>query len=720
MATINGTNADDVLTGTNESDVITGLGGDDTINAGNGNDTVFGDFGPDGAPTAGFNAAPLQLQFANARNESTDGTSVEYVNVTELDDGTPVFARLTVLGKTSDVLQVDLTGRAGGEILLNNNRDASVRGEQATIRMEFFNQDTGLPVSLTTAATFGDLDLASNGTEQIDISREFFTAFGTSQDSDLTVVEGTDSVSAFGGQNTNARDQDAWFSTILEERQFIEFTVTSRAGPTGYTVNGNLIDDPVLTPLTPGDDVITGGNGDDVIFGQEGDDNLSGDEGNDTLDGGTGDDDLSGGGGQDVLAGGDGDDAIKGGDGDDEITGGAGDDLIDGGTGQDRIDAGDGDDRVQGGQGDDALFGRDGDDDLRGGQGQDLLAGGDGDDRLAGGSGDDTLVGGDGDDILMGDDGNDGISGGDGDDRIAGGQGNDRVSGGDGDDQISGGAGQDQLSGGADADTFTIGAGEGNGDRIDGGTAGDDRDTLDLTGSGPLRFVNLTTDEDGDSQSGRVEFLDDSGNITGRLEFTEIETIIPCFTSGTMIATPAGECRIEDLTVGQQVITRDNGMQRIRWIGQKTVSAATMRAMPQLAPVMIRAGALGHDLPERDLLLSPNHRLLMTGQRVDILFDAPEVLSAAKHLTALDGVDQVQASQVTYWHILFDNHEVILSNGAWSESFQPGDYSLKGIGDAQRQEVLNLFPQLASEDGITAYDTARLSLRKFEAALLSE
>jgi len=233
-----------------------------------------------------MNAAPVQLQFENARNESVDGTSVGYANVTELEDGTPVFARLTVLGRTSDDLQVDLTGRAGGEILLNNNRNGSMRGEEATIRMEFFNQETGEPISLSTVATFGDLDQASNGTEQIEISREYFTAFGTSEESDLSIIEAADSVSASGSQNTNARDQDAWFSTVLEDRQFIEFTITSRGGPTGYTINGNLIDDPVLTPNTPGNDVIDGGNGDDVIFGQQGDDILTGGDGNDTLDGG--------------------------------------------------------------------------------------------------------------------------------------------------------------------------------------------------------------------------------------------------------------------------------------------------------------------------------------------------------------------------------------------------------------------------------------------------
>ncbi|PTX55831.1 Ca2+-binding RTX toxin-like protein [Litoreibacter ponti] len=722
MATINGTNENDVLNGTNEDDTITGNGLDDTINGGDGNDTIFGDFGPGGGTTTGgFDATPLSLQFANAQNESADGTSVEYRNVAVLDDGTPVLAKLTLLSKSDDDLQVDLTGRAGGEILLNNNRDGSQRGETAELRLEFFNQDTGEPIALNTVGTFGDLDRANNGTERVEISKQFISGFGTSDDTDLFVQDGTGSVSAFGGRNTNARDQDAWFSTQIEGQQFIEFTVTSRGGPTGYTLNGSVIEDVVITPTEPGDDIIDGGNGDDTIFGQEGNDTIQGGDGSDTLDGGIGDDTIQGGNGQDVIDGGDGNDTISGGEGDDQITAGSGDDVVAGDNGQDVIDGGAGDDVLQGGGGDDQLTGGEGSDDLRGSQGQDELRGGEGDDRVSGGEGDDRLFGDAGDDHILGDAGNDTIEGGAGVDNINGGDGNDRIDGGTGDDIIVGGLGQDQMSGGDDRDTFIVSSGdEGNGDRVDGGTDGDDFDTLDLTGAGPLRFVNITDDADGDSQSGRVEFLDANGNVTGRLEFTEIEQIIPCFTTGTMIATPRGEVPIEALREGDRVITRDNGMQEIRWIGRKEVGRTALRAAPHLRPVLVRAGSLGHGLPERDLLLSPNHRVLLMNERVDMLFDEREVLSSAKHLCTREGVDVVDASGVVYWHILFDSHEVILSNGAWTESFQPGDYALKGIGHAQRREIFELFPDLSDRAGQAAFGAARLTLKAHEAALLKD
>ena len=67
---------------------------------------------------------------------------------------------------------------------------------------------------------------------------------------------------------------------------------------------------------------------------------------------------------------------------------------------------------------------------------------------------------------------------------------------------------------------------------------------------------------------------------------------------------------------------------------------------------------------------------------------------------------------------MFDQHEVVLSNGAWSESFQPGDYTLDGIGKEQRDEILELFPELATQQGSEAYQAARRTLKKYEAALL--
>ncbi|MEM7471106.1 MAG: Hint domain-containing protein [Pseudomonadota bacterium] len=320
-----------------------------------------------------------------------------------------------------------------------------------------------------------------------------------------------------------------------------------------------------------------------------------------------------------------------------------------------------------------------------------------------------------------GEDGDDLLDGGAGDDVIFGEGGDDTILGGTGDDEITGGAGADTQSGGDDADTFFVSdADDGFGDIIDGGTGGDDRDTLDLTGAGPLRIVNQTVDADGDSTSGTVEFLDGVGGpVIGTLDFKEIETLVPCFTPGTAIATPRGEVPVEDLRIGDKVITRDNGIQEIRWVGAKRMDARALQQNPHLQPILIAKESLGNGLPERDMLVSPNHRVLVNTDRVSLYFEENEVLVAAKYLENHgEGVHSIQSMGTTYLHFMFDNHEVVLSNGAWSESFQPGDHSLRAVGNAQRNEIFELFPELKGERGREAYASARLSLKKHEAQML--
>lgn len=195
---------------------------------------------------------------------------------------------------------------------------------------------------------------------------------------------------------------------------------------------------------------------------------------------------------------------------------------------------------------------------------------------------------------------------------------------------------------------------------------------------------------------------------------------VPCFTPGAMIATPRGEVAIEELRVGDRVFTRDHGIQDIAWIGGRKLTVTELAKMPNYQPIMVRAGALGPNLPETDLLLSPNHRLLMSGRDNELYFEENEVLAAAKHITHLKGVDVVEAKMgIEYIHVMFAQHEVILSNGAWTESFQPGDYSLRGVGADQRKELEDLFPELATAEGLNSYSAARKALRRHEAKLIS-
>ena len=353
------------------------------------------------------------------------------------------------------------------------------------------------------------------------------------------------------------------------------------------------------------------------------------------------------------------------------------------------------------------IFGTVGDDNLKGTDEKDLIVGFAGDDTLAGGEGDDALFGNSGDDTLRG---------GEGDDDLFAGRGDDLLEGGTGNDLFNGGAGADTMNGGAGRDIFyNVNAG----DVIDGGE--DDKgsvDRINLLGSIP-EGGSFTIDRSPDNfQNGTINYLDAEGNDAGNIVFINIEKVVPCFTPGTRIATPRGEVAVENLSVGDRVVTRDNGLQVIRWVGRRSLTGSDLVVNPHLSPIRIAKGALGNDLPERDMNVSPNHRMLVASEKTVLYFEESEVLVAAKHLTGLTGVTIGGAEDLTYIHLMFDQHEVILSDGTWSESFQPGLQSLAGVGNAQRTELFELFPELATSEGVEAYASARRSIKAHEAALL--
>lgn len=169
----------------------------------------------------------------------------------------------------------------------------------------------------------------------------------------------------------------------------------------------------------------------------------------------------------------------------------------------------------------------------------------------------------------------------------------------------------------------------------------------------------------------------------------------PCFTSGTLILTPDGEIPIDDLQTGDLVETLDHGAQPIRWIGRTKVAAHRMETAPAFRPVRIKKDALGSGKPARDMLVSPQHRILIEGWRAELHFGEPQVLVAALHLindtTIIRATD---VTQVTYIHLHFDRHEVIVSDNLESESFNPGPACIGSIPVDARNELFALFPEL--------------------------
>ncbi|MEM9811751.1 MAG: Hint domain-containing protein [Pseudomonadota bacterium] len=180
-----------------------------------------------------------------------------------------------------------------------------------------------------------------------------------------------------------------------------------------------------------------------------------------------------------------------------------------------------------------------------------------------------------------------------------------------------------------------------------------------------------------------------------------------CFAAGTLIETPEGERPVESLLPGDFVSTLDHGAQPLRWRGVTTV-----RAAGELAPVVFEPGAFGN---RRRLTVSPNHRMLISGSRA-AAFDAPAgLLVPAHHLVDGDKVRRQMGGLVSYVHLLFERHEIVISDGALSESFAPNSSALDALSANTRAEILRLFPDLAQ----SAWPPARPVAIAGEARLLS-
>lgn len=187
-----------------------------------------------------------------------------------------------------------------------------------------------------------------------------------------------------------------------------------------------------------------------------------------------------------------------------------------------------------------------------------------------------------------------------------------------------------------------------------------------------------------------------------------------CFTPGTLIATETGPIPVETLTEGCRLQTKDNGCQPIQWIGQQNLSGARLHAFPHLAPVRLRAGALDKRVPDAGLLVSPDHRLVLRGSRARALFNADEVLVAARDLIN-DGTVRVERGlrDLTYIHLMLPAHEIIFANGVEAESFHPASADLT-LMDA----TFDAFCPGMRADPERFGGTARRSLAQSEAAIL--
>lgn len=171
---------------------------------------------------------------------------------------------------------------------------------------------------------------------------------------------------------------------------------------------------------------------------------------------------------------------------------------------------------------------------------------------------------------------------------------------------------------------------------------------------------------------------------------------VVCFASGTLITTDTGDRRVENLRPGDMILTQDGTFKELRMNVRREITGSQLQETPSLRPIRIVTGALGAGLPKRDLLVSRQHRFLVTSQLTERLLGCREALIAAAKLTDLPGIFVEDTCQpVSYHHLLLDEHEVIFAEGAPAESLLTGDHALKSLIPDFGQDALSLFPHLA-------------------------
>lgn len=190
-----------------------------------------------------------------------------------------------------------------------------------------------------------------------------------------------------------------------------------------------------------------------------------------------------------------------------------------------------------------------------------------------------------------------------------------------------------------------------------------------------------------------------------------------CFAGGTLIETPAGPVPVDDLRQGDLVVTVDNGPQPLVWV---TSSHHVWPGSDEIfKPVQIKAGALGAGLPRCDLMVSPQHHILLGNLHGADMFGAPEVIAPAKGLTGLAGVRHMKGKKdVTYFHLMLDKHALLWAGGIASESFYPGPTAIKMLNDAQRASLLRKFPALLDNPDTGYGPTVRHKITRRQAEML--
>jgi hypothetical protein len=264
-----------------------------------------------------------------------------------------------------------------------------------------------------------------------------------------------------------------------------------------------------------------------------------------------------------------------------------------------------------------------------------------------------------------------------------------------------GGAGNDSFTVNSDADTINGGGGS-NTVVFAGNRAGY---ALSMSGGSVLVTNTSTSAVDTLTNIQTLQFADQSVATSS----------IACYLAGTLVTTPGGEAAVETLRVGDRLVTAAGPARAIKWIGWRRYSGRFVARDPGVLPICIRAGSLAEGVPRRDLFVSPEHAMFVDG-----------VLIPARLLVNGTSIAQVGAGAgVTYFHLELESHDVILAEGAASETFV--DDGSRGVFHNAR-EFRALYPDAAhgparycaprvEEGAVLAAIRARLRARAAPAAM---
>ncbi len=183
-----------------------------------------------------------------------------------------------------------------------------------------------------------------------------------------------------------------------------------------------------------------------------------------------------------------------------------------------------------------------------------------------------------------------------------------------------------------------------------------------------------------------------------------------CYAPGTLIETPDGPREIETLTSGDLVNTLDHGPQQILWV--RKAEQRLEDVAQDAKPVQIAAGTFGRGRPFQDLIVSPQHRVLVGGGgQLDHWFPA-EALAPAKSLSAIKGVRHRGGKRVITWiHLACARHEILTANGCLSESLLLGPMVVNALTDCERRELTALYGFATTNDAALNGPPARPCLR---------